>query len=75
MVYRPSKFLEWLSLTAAAILLLAAFAPISDPWDRILSGVGSALIFAYLGMTWWEKRRARQADQSSSAAISSRDQM
>ena len=34
----------------------------------------SALIFAYLGMSWWEKRRARQADQSSSAAISSGDQ-
>lgn len=74
MVYRPSKFLGWQSLIAAVILLLAAFAPISDPWDRILSGVGSALVFAYLGMTWWEKRRARQANQSNSAAISSSDQ-
>ena len=75
MVYRPPKLLEWLSVAAGGLLLLAAFAPIPDPWDRVMSGVGSALIFAYLGITWREKRRLRQAGQSSSAATSSGDQL
>ena len=75
MVYRPSKNLARLSLTALVLLLLGAFAPISDPWHRILTGMGSALIFANLAISWLEKRHARQIDQSSSAAISSRDQM
>jgi threonine/homoserine/homoserine lactone efflux protein len=75
MVYRPSKIPVWLPLAAIALLSLGAFASVSDPWDRVLTGVGSALVLAYLGIDWWEKRRARKADQSSSAAISSRDQM
>ena len=75
MVYRPSKILAWLPLVAIALLGLGAFASVSDPWDRVLTGVGSALILAHLGIDWWEKRRARQADQSSSAAMSSSDQM
>jgi hypothetical protein len=74
MVYRPSKILPWLSVAAAVVLLLGGFAPISDPWDRILSGLGSALILASLAITWREKRGAREAHQSSSAAISSSDQ-
>jgi len=75
MVYRPSKILTWLPLAAIALLCLGAFAPVSDPWDRVLTGIGSAVILANLGLTWWEKRRARKADQSSSAAISSSGQM
>jgi protein-S-isoprenylcysteine O-methyltransferase Ste14 len=74
MVTRPPKILKWLSLFAAGLLLLGAFAPISDPLDRILSGVGTMLLLVYLAIAWWENRRARQADQSSSAAISSSDQ-
>jgi hypothetical protein len=74
MVYSSSKNLAWLPLAAIALLFLGAFV-LPDPWDRISTGMGSALIFADLAMTWREKRRARQNDQSSSAAISSRDQM
>ncbi len=62
MVYRPSKILVWLSLVAAALLLLGAFAPISDPWDTIMSRVGLVLLLAYIAITWRVKRRLRQAN-------------
>jgi hypothetical protein len=51
------------------------FAPISDPVDKILTGVASVLSLVYVGAVTWEERRERQADQSSDAAISSSDQM
>jgi len=72
MVSMPSKNLAWLPLVVIALTFVAAFA-LSDPWDRVLSGLAVALILAHRAITWAEKRRARQAGQSSSAAVASSD--
>jgi hypothetical protein len=51
------------------------FAPLSGVWDKILGGAALAIWLAYIAAYIWEDFRKRQADQSSSAAISSSDQM
>ncbi len=66
---------KWLQLSALALMLLAAFASLPEPLDSISSVLGAVLSLAYVGLSSWEDRRERQANQSSSAAISSSDQM
>jgi len=65
---------KWLWLVAVGLVLLGAFGPLSDPWDRISLGVGCVLSLTHYGAEWWDQRK-RRADQSSRAAISSSDQM
>jgi hypothetical protein len=67
----------WTFLLALAfgLLSLGTLAPISDLLDKVLSWVAIAILLVYVGVPMWEYHRERQADQSSSAAISSSDQM
>ncbi len=74
MVSRHPNIWKWLPVCAAGLMLLGSFAPLADPQARIVYGVGVGLFGLYLGTNWWENRRKRQADQSNSAAISSKDQ-
>jgi predicted negative regulator of RcsB-dependent stress response len=69
--------LNWMVLPALALGLLSVgtLAPISDLLDKALSWVAVAMLLAYVGVPMWEYHRERQRDQSSSAAISSSDQM
>ena len=75
MFSRHPNIWKWLPIFAVGLMALGAFAPLADPPSRIVSGVGVGLFGLYVGANWWEDRRKRQADQSSSAAISSSDQM
>lgn len=59
---------------AVVLLLLGAFAPIPDPVGVSLSVLGGVLLLAYFRVTSQEERREREANQSSGAAISSKDQ-
>jgi hypothetical protein len=70
------RFLNWTLPPALALglLSLGTLAPISDLWDKVFSWIAIAILLAYVGVPMWEYHRERQADQSSSAAISSRDQ-
>jgi predicted negative regulator of RcsB-dependent stress response len=69
--------LSWILRPAVALglLSLGTIAPISDLWDKVFSWAAFAILLAYVGVPMWEYHRERQADQSSSAAISSKDQM
>lgn len=71
------KLLDWLLLPALALGLLSvgSIVPISDLLEKALSWVAVAIILVYLGIPMREYHRARRAAQSSSAAISSSDQM
>lgn len=69
MVIRHPNIWKWLPLIALGLMLVGDFAPISDSWDRILSGVSIAILLAFSGTYFWQERRARQADQSKSAAL------
>jgi len=71
------RFLNWTLPPALALglLSLGTLAPISDLWDKVFSWVAFVILLAYVGVPMWEYHRARQGDQSSSAAISSSDQM
>jgi hypothetical protein len=73
MVSTHRKMWKWLQLLAVGLLFLGAFAPLSDPLDRISTGAGALILVAWLGATWWEERRERQADQPSDTATSSSD--
>lgn len=75
MVFRHPNIWKWLPFIALGLMLVGDFAPISDSLDRIMSGGAIAILFAFSCAYFWEERRARQADQSSNAAISSSDQM
>jgi hypothetical protein len=70
------KLLDWLLLPALALglLSLGSLAPVSDLWDKVFSWVAVAMMLVYLAVPMREYHRARWADQSSSAAISSSDQ-
>ncbi len=70
------KLFDWLLLPALALGLLSigSLAPISDLMDKALSWFAVALLLVYVGLPMREYNRARRADQSSSAAISSSDQ-
>jgi hypothetical protein len=64
----------FLPVIALALLSLGTLAPISDLWDKVFSWVAIAILLLYVSIPTREYHRARQADQSSSAAISSSDQ-
>ena len=66
------KIWKWLWILAVGLILLGAFGPLSDPWDRISLGFGTALSLTNLGAEWWDHRKHRD-DQSDSPAISSSD--
>lgn len=74
MVSRHMKTWTGLLAFAAGLLWLNLFAPLSDALDKVLSGMATAIMLAYVCSHWWEGRRERQANQSSNAAISSSDQ-
>jgi predicted negative regulator of RcsB-dependent stress response len=59
---------------AFGLLSLGTLAPISDLLDKVLSWVAVAIMLVWVGVPMWEYHREREADQSSSAAISSSDQ-
>jgi hypothetical protein len=67
---------SWTLLPALAfgLLALGTLTPIPDLLDKGLSWVAIAILLVYVGVPMWEYHRERQADQSSGAAISSRDQ-
>jgi hypothetical protein len=69
------KLLDWLLLPALALglLSLGSIAPISDLWDKVFSWIAVAVMLVYLAGPTREYHRARRADQSSGAAISSSD--
>jgi uncharacterized membrane protein len=68
---------SWILLPALALVLLSlgTLTPISDLWDKVFSWIAVAVFLVHVGVAMWEFHRARQADQSSSAAISLSDQM
>jgi len=70
------RFLNWTLPPAVALglLSLGTLAPISDLWDKVFSWVAFAILLAYVGVPMWKHHRELRVDQSSSAAISSRDQ-
>jgi hypothetical protein len=71
-------FLNWmlLPLLALGLLSLGTLTPISDLADKVFSWVAVAIMLVYLAGPMRDYHRAkRAADQSSSAAISSSDQM
>lgn len=74
MVTGAPNIWKWLPFIALGLMLVGDFAPISDSLDGILSAMAAAILLAFSGTYFWLERRARQADRSSSAAISSRDQ-
>ncbi len=74
MVIRHPNIWKWLPFIALGLLLVSDFAPISDSLDQILTGVAIAIMLTFSGTYFWQERRSRQADQSNSAAISSKDQ-
>jgi hypothetical protein len=58
---------------AVGLLSLGTIAPISDLWDKVFSWIAVAIMLLYVGIPMWEYHRVQQADQSSSAAVSSGD--
>jgi hypothetical protein len=74
MVSRHPNIWKCLAFIPLGLMLVSDFAPISDSLDEILTGVAIAILMAFSGAYFWQERRARQADQSNSAAISSKDQ-
>lgn len=75
MAPRHPSIWKWFLFIAIGLMLVAKLAPISGSLESILTGTAFATMTAF-GLTYfWQERRARQANQSSSAAISSRDQM
>jgi hypothetical protein len=74
MIVRYPNIWKWLPFIALGLLLFSDFAPISDSLDQILLGVAIAILLTFSGTYYWQERRARQAEQSNGAAISSDDQ-
>ncbi|HWI96507.1 MAG TPA: hypothetical protein VNS60_10625 [Solirubrobacterales bacterium] len=75
MISKRPRIWKWLPFIALGLMLARDFAPISDSLDGILSWAAIAMLLAFSGIYFWQERRARQAYQSNSAAISSSDQM
>jgi hypothetical protein len=71
------RLLSWTLPPALALglLSLGTLTPIPDLLDKVLSWVAFAILLFYVGIPMWEYHREQQADQSSSTAISSSDQM
>jgi hypothetical protein len=74
MVSRHPNIWKWLPFIALGLMLVGDFAPISDSLNSVLLGVAIAILLTFSGIYFWQERRTRQADQSNSAAISSKDQ-
>lgn len=60
---------------AFGLLSLGTLTPIPDLLDKGLSWVAIAILLVYVGVPMREYHRERKVDQSSSAAISYKDQM
>jgi hypothetical protein len=75
MATRHPKIWKWIAFIPLGLILVGNFAPVSDSLEDILLGLAIAILLAFSGSYYWQERRERQADQSSSAAISSDDQM
>jgi nicotinamide riboside transporter PnuC len=75
MTSRYLNIWKWLLFIASGLILARLVAPISDSLDEVLLGVAIAIQMTFYGIYFWQERRGRRADQSRSAAISSRDQM
>jgi uncharacterized membrane protein len=60
---------------AAVLMLVGAFAPLPDDVGASLSVLGAVLLLISYRIILREERRERKADQSTSPAISSSDQM
>jgi hypothetical protein len=75
MVIRYPKIWKWLPFIALGLMLVKELAPIPDSLGEILLGVGIAILLVHSGIHFWQERRARQANQSNGAAISSNDQV
>ncbi|HEY5943551.1 MAG TPA: hypothetical protein VIT89_11920 [Solirubrobacterales bacterium] len=60
---------------AVVLMLVGAFAPVPDSLGAGLSVLGAVLLLAHFRVTSREERRARETNQSSSAAISSSDKV
>ena len=75
MVSRHPNIWTWLLAVAFVAMSLRVFAPLPTTLDKVLSGVAIASWLVYISAYFWEDRRKRQEDQSSSTAISSSDQM
>jgi len=71
------RLLSWALAPALALglLSLGTLTPIPDLLDKVLSWVAFAILLVYVGVPMWNYHREQQTDQSSSAAISSSDQM
>ena len=75
MVLRHPDIWKWFLFIAIGLILVAKLAPISASLESILSDVAFVALVAFSLGYFWQEQRARQADQSSSDAISSNDQM
>ncbi len=75
MISRHMKLWVWLLAFATGLIFLGAFAPLSGSLDGILTGVATAILLSYVCLHLWEGFRERRANRSSSAAISSKDQV
>jgi hypothetical protein len=73
MVSRHPNIWKSLPFIALGLMLVRDFTPVSDLLDKSLSWVSIAILLAFSGSYFWQERRERQADQSSSAAISPGD--
>jgi len=69
MVVRHPNIWKWLPFIVLGLLLVSDFAPISDSLDQILTGAAATILLTFSGTYFWQERRARQGDQSNSAAI------
>lgn len=71
MVRGHPKISRWLQPLAIGLLVIAAFAPLSDSLDRILSGVGLLLLVPYIAAVVRDELREWRTDQPGGATSSS----
>ena len=75
MASRHPIILKLLPFIPLGLILVGNLAPVSDSLENILLGMAIVILLAFSGSYYWQQRRERQADQSKSAAISSKEQM
>jgi hypothetical protein len=64
-----------LLLLALVLMSVRLLAPLSETWGKIFGWGAVAAWAVFIGVALWEDWRKRQTDQSSTAGISSGDQM